>query len=785
MSNLGGNPRPIIATLRRQAEELIEKQQVVEKAAEQPSSDLQAILHELRVHQIELEIQNEELRDSQQMAEAAKAKAEEARDRFMRLFHEAPVGYAAVDQTGMIHSANQTLRDMAQINPKISLPQTAFASLLHPDDVAIFRARFPAFFDNPSRKRMELRLGHGKDTDFWVEIPGRTVAWHSSRPSALQIESQLLLIVNDLRERKKLETELGLAAQVFEHSAEGIVITDPEGYILRVNHAFTVVTGYRQEEVLGKTPRVLKSGRHPESFFNIMWQTISSEGRWQGEIWNKRKNGEIYPEWLHISAVRNQSGKITHYISIFSDISEKKQAESELERMAHFDSLTSLPNRVLFYDRLKQALIKSKRYDTSLVVLMLDLDRFKAINDHHGHAAGDILLQQVAQRLGRAVRASDTLARLGGDEFIMLLADYDTTEQAAKGATKVAEQIISTLAEPVEIHEQLLTITTSIGIAIAPQDGVTLDELVKHADAAMYNAKDKGRHNYQFYSAEIHARAQERAKMEQSLRHAMQRGEFFLLYQPKVNLCAGRIVGIEALLRWRHNGEIISPDRFIPVAEEATGIILPLSEWVLNEACSLAARLAPLTKPPFRVAINLSVRQLAAPQRLVDQVAMALKNWKLNPAMLELEITETTVLQETEGASWALARLKEMGVHIALDDFGTGYSSLTYLRRFPIDTLKIDRSFIRDIGRDQDDEAIVRSVIALAYSLGLETVAEGIEHEIHRYFLLDNGCSSGQGFLFWKPIPGQEIETILHTTDQRWKELQLTKWPGPKAPFCL
>ncbi|HCC53784.1 MAG TPA: hypothetical protein DEQ20_02500 [Desulfobulbaceae bacterium] len=783
MKGPDSRPRPI-AALRRQAEEVIGQRKDGEEIAERQPSDIQAVLHELRVHQIELEIQNEELRDAQQMTEAAKAKAEEVRDRFMRLFHEAPVGYASVDQAGMIHSANQTLRDMTQLNPKISLNQTAFASLIHPDDEPIFRARFPAFFDKPNHKRIELRLRHAKETDLWVEITGRIVSWYSSRTSAPYVENQLLMIIHDLRERKKLEAELGLAAQVFEHSTEGIMITDSEGRILRVNHAFTVVTGYRQEEVLGKTPRILKSGRHPAGFFKNMWEMIATEGRWQGEIWNKRKNDEVYPEWLHISAVRNQSDKITNYISIFSDISEQKQAENQMERLAHFDSLTNLPNRVLFYDRLKQALIKSKRYETSLVVLMLDLDRFKAVNDNHGHAAGDILLQQVAQRLGRAVRASDTLARLGGDEFIILLADFQSTEQAAKSATKVAEQIIEALDEPMEIHDHLLTVTTSIGIAISPQDGATLDALVKHADAAMYNAKDKGRHNYQFYSAEIHARSQARSCMEQALHQAMQRGEFFLLYQPKVNLCAGRIVGVEALLRWRHNGEIIGPDHFIPVAEE-TGIILPLSEWVLNEACALAVRLANMVKSPFRVAINLSVRQLAAPQRLVDQISKALQSWNLNPAMLELEITETSVLKEAEGAAWALTRLKEMGLHISLDDFGTGYSSLTYLRRFPIDTLKIDRSFIRDIGRDSEDEAIVRSVIALAQSLGLDMVAEGIEHEIHRYFLLDNGCSTGQGFLFWKPIPGNEVETILHTTDQRWRELQLNPWPGLKPPTCL
>lgn len=315
--------------LRRQAEEILgqrdDQQELADSRQELPR-DIQSVLHELRVHQVELEIQNEELRDSQLVTEAAKQKAEEVRDQFMRLFHEAPVGYAAVDQGGMIHAANQTLREMTGLKADLPLGRTAFATLLHPADEPVFRARFPAFFDQPDGKRLEMRLRHSDDEDFWVELSGRTVSWRSARPSSIYPESQLLVSINDIRERKKLEVELGLAAQVFEHSAEGIVITDAEGRILRVNNIFTVVTGYRQEEVVGKTTQIFKSGRHPEEFYRRMWETITTEGRWQGEIWKKRKNGEIYREWLHIAAVYDKFGKITNFISILSDISEQKQS---------------------------------------------------------------------------------------------------------------------------------------------------------------------------------------------------------------------------------------------------------------------------------------------------------------------------------------------------------------------------------------------------------------------------------------------------------------------------
>jgi len=752
-----------VAALRRRAEAMVPPSRDSEETAS--PEELREMLHELKVYQIELELQNEELRTAQLSIEEARDKAEEARDQFMRLFHEAPVGYAVVDRSGLLLELNQTLRQMLGIPAEDALDYRAFAELLLPSDESIFRARFPAFFDQPSQKRMELRLlGPGKGESTWVEITGRPVSLPRRRPRGTNPSSQLLIIVSDISERKRLEGELMLAAKVFEHSAEGICITAPDGTILRINNAFTVVTGYQQEEVLGKNPRLLKSGRHDQEFYKTMWSALKQRGHWEGEIWNRRKNGEIYAEWLSISAIRDAAGHVMHHIAIFSDISERKVAEQQLEHLAHYDMLTSLPNRLLFHDRLKQALIKTRRYGTWLAVMLLDLDRFKEVNDQLGHDSGDLLLQQVAQRLTEAIRASDTLARLGGDEFIALLPSFEDCRAAMAGASTVAAHIVGELARPFDLNGNTVGITTSIGIAIAPQDGDTLSELIKHADTAMYNAKGRGRNNFQFYSAAMHRQSRDRTRMEQGLQAALSRNELLLYYQPKLALASGRIVGLEALLRWRRDDVVLEPDRFLRVAEES-GVIVDIGGWVFDQACSLASRLASAPGGALPVAVNCSSRQLLAPQRLLSQLEEAMARRATRPEWLEIEITESAILQENSAAAKALARLREMGLRVTLDDFGTGHSSLSCLRRCPVDGLKIDRGFIADIGRNQDDEAIVRSILVLAATLKLSCVAEGIENSNQCEFLRDNGCDFGQGFHYWPPLTEAELETVLDSRD--------------------
>jgi len=750
--------RPLSA-LRRQAEALLPPSTDHDGTPEQ----MRATLHELRVHQIELELQNEELRATQLSLEEAKAKTEDVRDQFMRLFHEAPVGYAAVDSNGMLLEVNQTLRLMLGLSEDTGLERLAFAEMLQADDESIFRSRFPAFFDQPSQKRMELRLQPRKKNEapYWVEITGRTVTWPKRRAYGPHSTRQLLIIVSDISERKRLEVELLLAAQVFEHSAEGIVITSGNGTILRVNHAFTVVTGYQQNEVLGKNPRLLKSGWHDGEYYAAMWSSIALRDHWEGEIWNRRKNGEIYAEWLSIVAIRDLADQVINYIAIFSDITERKVAEQRMEHLAHYDMLTQLPNRMLFHDRLKQALIKATRHQTWLAVMLLDLDRFKEVNDQLGHDTGDLLLQQVARRLKDTVRASDTLARLGGDEFIALLSGFDGCHAATTGASTVAANIVEDLSRPFDLGGHQVTITTSVGIAIAPQDGTTLSELIKHADTAMYSAKTNGRNNYQFFSAAMHRQSRERTLLEQGLRSAVQQRELVLLYQPMVELHTGRIVSLEVLLRWQRQQELLEPASFLRTAEES-GLIVDIGDWVLDQSCALASRLARgIPGGPRRIALNISSRQLLAPERLLKQLERSMTAWGTDPSWLEVEVNEHCILQEARNAGQVLKRLKDMGLRIALDDFGTGYGSLACLHNYPIDTLKIDRSLVGNIGRDKAAETIVRSIIGLSNTLKLTSIAEGIENNEQRQFLLDNGCESGQGHFYWQPLTGKQLEELL------------------------
>jgi len=754
-----------ILALRRQAEALLPSSR--QTGEEGTPEQMRAALHELRVHQIELELQNEELRSTQLSLEDAKAKTEDVRDQFMRLFHEAPVGYAAVDHNGLLLEVNQTLRLMLGLSENSGLERRAFAEFLQAEDESIFRSCFPAFFDQPSQKRMELRLQPRRKTEapYWVEITGRTVTWPKRRAYGPYSTRQLLIIVSDISERKRLEVELLLAAQVFEHSAEGIVITSGNGTILRVNHAFTVVTGYQQNEVLGQNPRLLKSGRHDREYYAAMWSSLALRDHWEGEIWNRRKNGEIYAEWLSIVTIRDLADQVINYIAIFSDITERKVAEQRMEHLAHYDMLTQLPNRLLFHDRLKQALIKATRHQTWLAVMLLDLDRFKEVNDQLGHDIGDLLLQQVARRLEDTVRASDTLARLGGDEFIALLSGFDGRHTATTGASTVAANIVEQLSRPFYLGGHQVTITTSVGISIAPQDGATLSELIKHADTAMYSAKAKGRNNYQFYSAAMHRQSRERTLLDEGLRSAVQQRELVLLYQPMVDLRTGRIVSLEALLRWQRQQELLEPASFLRAAEES-GLIVEIGEWVIDQSCALASRLArSIPGKPRRVALNLSRRQLLAPERLFKQLERSMTAWGADPSWLEVEINECTILQETNIAGQVLTRLKNMGLRITLDDFGTGYGSLSCLHHYPIDTLKIDHSLVRDISHDKTAEAIVRSIIGLSDTLKVTSVAEGIENNEQRQFLLDNGCESGQGYFYWQPLTGEQLQTLLERNE--------------------
>jgi len=630
--------------------------------------------------------------------------------------------------------------------PEADLKQTTWAALTHPDDlpmdVAYFNRLMAGDIDSYEMDKRFIRK-NGK-----VLYTHLTVSCFRDQGEVTLIIASIL----DITERHRNEEKLALAAQVFENTVEGVLITDAQSQIVTVNKAFTTITGYTEDEVRGRNPSLLKSEHQDESFYQAMWQALLRDGFWQGELWNRRKNGETYPQWLTISAVRAQNGAVTHYVAVFNDISAIKASEERLNYLAYHDALTGLPNRVLFHDRLEHSIARARRDGRMIAILYLDLDHFKHINDTLGHHVGDEVLRQIAIRLAANSRAGDTIARLGGDEFVVILEN----EASPRTAAVVAHKIASVFATPLKVNEREMFVTPSIGISIFPSDGADAATLLQQADLAMYKAKEQGRNTFQFYESTLSAQAIERMTLENALRGALQRREFFVHYQPQVSLHDGRLLGAEALLRWHHPElGLVSPGRFIPVAEDM-GIIGEIGAWVLEESCRQFAtwRDAGLDMP--RLAVNLSVQQLER-QALVEQVSSLLRQWQIPAAQLELEVTESMLMDHTGHAAETLEGLRQLGVYLAVDDFGTGYSSFTYLRRLPIHRLKVDYSFVKDIGRDRNSENIVKAVIALAQSLELELVAEGVEREDQAVFLRQAGCEIAQGYLYSRPVAPEEI----------------------------
>ncbi|MCG7977453.1 MAG: EAL domain-containing protein [Candidatus Thiodiazotropha endolucinida] len=573
------------------------------------------------------------------------------------------------------------------------------------------------------------------------------------RPARLGEAVRRVLIDKQLRmAHRTAEEKLRLADRAFQNTAEGITVTDASGNIVSTNPAFEAITGYSHEEVLGLNPRVLKSGHHPDSFYKEMWDTLLLTGHWRGEIWNRRKNGDAYPEWLTISAVKDGNDETTHYVGVFTDISQIKEAQDQINFLAHHDALTRLPNRALFRERFDHALMHARRENASIALLFLDLDRFKTVNDTLGHPVGDQVLLEVSKRMNQIIRASDTLARLGGDEFVLLLEEQTDAQHAAV----VARKLIDLFSRPMIIGEHELVVTASIGITLYPNDGDDPDKLIRHADRAMYEAKQQGRNTYRFFTQALTEGALERLMMENDLRRAVARNELILHYQPIVNLETRQLQGIEALVRWQHPEQgLIAPGLFIELAEEI-GIIGEIGQWVLRAACSQLARWDRDGFKVPRISVNLSVQQIDR-EGLITMVSEELNSSGLSPERLELEVTESMLIRNPELSRTVLSELRTLGVKFAIDDFGTGYSSLAYLKLLPLDHLKIDQSFVRDIGKDANDEAIVRAIIGMSKSLGLESVAEGVEEAHQARFLQQAGSDLAQGYLYSRPLPADEI----------------------------
>jgi diguanylate cyclase (GGDEF)-like protein/PAS domain S-box-containing protein len=584
---------------------------------------------------------------------------------------------------------------------------------------------------------------------FWCMVSGCAI--DQNRPNEGSI-----WVYADISARKEAEEKLRLSATVLEHIADGVMVVDADGKIVAVNPAFTQITGYSEQEAVGKDRTLTRSGRHDEAFYQDLWTELVTTGFWRGEIWNLRKSGELYLEWLTVSAVRDNRGQTTHYVGVFSDITLVKESQEKLDHLAHHDPLTALPNRLLFNDRLQHALQRATRDSEQLALLFIDLDRFKNVNDTLGHHIGDELLKQVARALQEKLREGDTLARLGGDEFIVLLEDVD----GQYSASLVAEKLVAMFEQPFMVAGHELFVTCSVGISLFPADATDLNMLIRNADVAMYQAKARGRNGYSFYMPSMTGEGVERLRLETFLRRSIEKEEVFLNYQPQVEIDTGRLVGVEALVRWNHPElGLVPPVRFIPLAED-TGFINQLGKWVLYEACRQMVRWQEAGLHVPKIAVNLSVKQFERGS-IVNMVADILHETGLEPERLQLEVTESVIMNTGDALNF-INDLHSIGVGLAIDDFGTGYSSLAYLKQLPVQTLKIDRSFIKDISTDVNDEAIAIAIIQLGKSMNLSVIAEGVETEEQAAFLLRHGCHLAQGYFYSKPMLAEEMLIRWH-----------------------
>ncbi|MBM1188849.1 phosphodiesterase DibA [Pseudomonas lundensis] len=554
--------------------------------------------------------------------------------------------------------------------------------------------------------------------------------------------------------RQRLDQErLRQAAVVFDCTREGVLVSDHNGVIVHVNPALVKITGYAPEEVLGQRPNMFKSGHHGPEFYQAVFESLEKTGEWHGEIWNRRKSGEIYPQWQTIRAVRDSKDQITHYVAVFSDISAIKNTQSELMRLAHHDPLTDLPNRLLFTDRAEQALAYAQRHKSGCALLMIDLDHFKIINDSMGHNVGDLLLKAVGERLTAVFGKGFTVARLGGDEFAVLVENCTQVAQAAGFAQQVLEVMKGAFI--IETHQ--LFISASVGISLYPNDALNAEQLLRNADSALFKAKSAGREGYALYTEELTAHAQYRIEVASDLRRALEQQELRVYFQPVHDLTTSRMVGVEALVRWQHPQRgLVAPGEFIPIAER-TGLIAEIDAWVLEQACWQMCQWQAAGVDLSFVAVNISSRLFARPE-LYQLVSTVLADTGLNPALLELEVTESAVMDNSEVALEQMHRLRELGLRLAIDDFGTGFSSLLRLKRLPVQKLKIDQGFVAGLPGDDDDVAIVRAVIALAQSMGMQVHAEGIEYVEQAQFLLDHHCDLGQGYWFGRPVPARDLD---------------------------
>jgi diguanylate cyclase (GGDEF)-like protein/PAS domain S-box-containing protein len=709
-------------------------------ASAQPPPEL---LHELQVHQIELEMQNESLRQAQ-------IALEKSRDRYVDLYEFAPVGFLTATSDGLIAKVNLTCTAMLRQERK-KLLNHRFDLQLMPEDRDRWYRQAKQALQSGAKHSCELALKRGD---------GQVLhALADYQRTEIGDAPALRVALTDISQRRQAEEDLRIAAIAFE-SEEGMMVADAHGVIIRVNRAFTTLTGFSAQEVLGKTPALLRSDRHDKAFYDAMWQALRDKRYWQGEVWNRHKNGELCAVWLTITAVAAPDGSVSHYVGSFSDITQNKLAADEIFQLAYFDPLTHLANRRRLLDRLGQALTNAAETGRLGAILFLDLDNFKTLNDTRGHDSGDLLLTEVAQRMRASVRAGDTLARLGGDEFVVLLENLSAHHgEAAALANQVGQKLLQSLDQPYQLKDFEYHGTVSIGVGLfQAQD--TVEALLKHADLALYQAKSAGRNTLRFFDPAMQAALDARSALEADLRQALSRQELRLYYQPQIDR-QGRVVGAEALIRWQHPQRgLVLPGEFIGLAEDC-GLIVPIGLWVLDCACAQlrAWQGDPLMKT-LQLAVNVSARQFRQAD-FADQVKAILQRSEAKPALLKLELTESLVLANVADTISKMQALKELGLGFSLDDFGTGFSSLSYLAQLPLEQLKIDKSFVRELPGNHSSEIIAQTIVTMGQSLGLNVIAEGVETAAQHEFLQQHGCPFYQGYWFSLPLPLAEFERFL------------------------
>jgi len=695
----------------------------------------QQLLHELQVHQIELEMQNEELRQAEIALDAARA-------RYFDLYDLAPVGYLTISASGLIEEANLTAATLLGQARSVLVGRSLYSFIVHEDKDVYYRESLQ-LLDSGLPLSCELRLLRHDGSPIWVHL----------QATADLGAPTLRLMLSDITERHQANEKLSLAASVFSQAHEGIFITDANANITDVNDAFTRISGYSRAEVLGKNPHFLSSGRQDSVFYAVLWNELNHNGYWRGEIWNRHKNGALYVELLSISVVRDAQGVAQSYVALFSDITALKAHEQQLDRMAHYDSLTGLPNRLLTADRLQQAMAQVQRSGIGLTLVYIDLDGFKSINDQHGHDVGDQLLIAVAQQMQQVLREGDTLARIGGDEFIAILINLNGLDHC----TPLLQRLLAAAALPLQRKGQSLQVTASLGVTFYPQaSDVEGDQLVRQADQAMYLAKQAGRSRYQVFDAEQAASLRGWHESLQRCQQALTNHEFVLYYQPKVAMRSGQVVGAEALIRWQHPEQgLLAPAKFLPIFEDQP-LAIEVGEWVIESALT-QLQVWQSQGLMLMISVNVGAHQLQQVNFVARLRELLGRHPQVNPARLVIEILETSALHDMAYVSQVIDDCKQIGVRFSLDDFGTGYSSLTYLKRLRVKQLKIDQSFVRDMLSDPDDLAILRGIIGLAHAFECEVIAEGVETIAHGTLLLQLGCELAQGYGIARPMPAQDF----------------------------